>query len=307
MNKHFHISFLCALLCFAHSVSSQSFDQNKTEYEKSEQQIITIPIQIQSEIPTTKATLNGESKTFIIDSGSPSLVLNGKYFKNEYDDISVMSNISAWGVNSSVSMNIVQIEDFDFYGIKIKENKVTTMDIAHLEQGLDTEIYGLIGYDVYKDYDMLFDYTNNTLTLIQPNVTKNYLETNYKQSKIETLPIEMWKHIPIVKGKIGKMDFNFGIDCGAEANLLDKKFLNSVKEHVLMLENDTLFGVGEAKIVESGTIKELTIGNKNFQNTLTVFNDMIPLKQLDGLIGYEILSKQKMLLSFQNRFLLFID
>jgi len=103
------------------------------------------------------------------------------------------------------------------------------------------------------------------------------------------------------------MDFNFGIDCGAEANLLDKKFLNSVKEHVLMLENDTLFGVGEAKIVESGTIKELTIGNKNFQNTLTVFNDMIPLKQLDGLIGYEILSKQKMLLSFQNRFLLFID
>ena len=37
-------------------------------------------------------------------------------------------------------------------------------DLSHLESG--TEVYGLIGYDVYRDYDLLFGYKGKTLTLI---------------------------------------------------------------------------------------------------------------------------------------------
>ena len=40
-------------------------------------------------------------------------------------------------------------------------------DLSHLENG--TEVYGLIGYDVYRDYDLLFDYKGKTLTLIDPD------------------------------------------------------------------------------------------------------------------------------------------
>jgi len=40
MKKHFHISFLCALLCFAHSVSSQNsykaFNADNTKYQSIE-------------------------------------------------------------------------------------------------------------------------------------------------------------------------------------------------------------------------------------------------------------------------------
>jgi hypothetical protein len=159
---------------------------------------------------------------------------------------------------------------------------------------------------------MLFDYANNTLTLLQPNATKNYLDTRYKQSKIEENTIEMNGHIPTVKGKIGKMKLYFGVDCGAGANLLDKKFYTAMTKYISKLENVDLAGAGETRSVETGTLKEISIGKKKFLNTLTVFNDMSHLNtaynmQLDGLIGYEILFQQKILLRFQNKQLIFID
>ncbi|MDR3287292.1 MAG: hypothetical protein LBT27_07610, partial [Prevotellaceae bacterium] len=76
---------------------------------------------------------------------------------------------------------------------------------------------------------------------------------------------------------------------------------------------EDLSGAGKSKKdVTAGKINELTIGDKKFQKVLTVFNDMNHLSmgynlQLDGLIGYEILSKQKTLLSYQHKKLIFIE
>jgi len=247
------------------------------------------------------------------------LILNSKYLENGNTNAKNISNLQ--GVNSSISgMDIVQLNDFDFYGIKNGQSNVLTMDMAHLEQELKTDIYCLIGYEVFKDYNMFFDYANNTLTLIQPEVTEKYLETHYKRSKIEILPIEMRAHVPMVKVKAGKMEFAFGVDCGAGANLLDEKHYDSLKKYISKMENVSVAGAGETRNdVKAGYFKEITIGKKKFKNTRTVFNDMShfyakcyhhPEKEfirIDGLIGYEILSKQKILLSFQNKKMLLID
>lgn len=287
------------------TIQVKTMGKDETKIEKSEQEIITIPIEIRNKIPIAQAIINEESRTFIIDNGSPRLILNSKYFATENDGEKSISN--AQGVNTSISnMDIVQIEEFDFYGIKIKGSNVLVMDIAHLEQELETEIYGLIGYEVYKDYDMLFDYANNVLTLIKPNATEEYLGTHYQQSKIEKCLIEIRGHIPTVKGKIGETEVDFGIDCGAGSNLLNNTFYASMKKHISKLENIDLSGAGETRNVKAGTLKEISIGKKKFQDIHTVFNDMSHLNTaykllLDGLVGYEILSKQKILLSFRNK------
>ncbi|MDR0363941.1 MAG: retropepsin-like domain-containing protein [Bacteroidales bacterium] len=292
------------------TIQVKTMEKEDTAVEKNDQKTITIPIQTANKIPTAQAIVNGQKRTFYIDNGSPRLILNSKYFDKNYDSKISTSNVQ--GVNSSVSnMDIVQIEDFDFHGIKITESNVLTMNLSHLEKA-DTEIYGLIGHEIYKDYDMLFDYSNNTLTLIQPTETEKYLETNYKQSKKEALLIEMSGHIPTVKAKIGDIELNFGIDCGAEINLIDIKLTESLRKYISESEETDLRGAGETKKVESGQLQTLTIGEKEFPNTNTVFNDMSHLNSnyeiaLDGLIGYEILSKYKVLLSFQNKRLIFID
>ena len=293
-------------------IQVKTMPKDSPQIKKSEQEVITIPIQIRNNMPVAEAIINGERKTFVIDSGAPRLILNSKYFKTD-DEGKTRIGTGIQGVNTSVSnLDIFKINEFDFYGIKINESEFLTMDIAHLEQELEIEMYGLIGYEVYKDYDMLFDYENNTITLINPNVTKTSLETHYRQSKIIEIPIEMRGHIPTVKVKIGKTDFYFGVDCGAGSNLLDVKFFNSMKNYISNIENTDLAGAGETRNVKSGNLKEITIGKKKFRNTRTVFNDISHLNEaydchLDGLVGYEILSKQKILLSFQNKKILFID
>ena len=64
--------------------------------------------------------------------------------------------------------------------------------------------------------------------------------------------------------------------------------------------------------VQKAIVKSLAIGDKSFENVATVFNDMSHLNaryenKIDGLIGYEIFSKQKTIVSITNKKLIFIE
>jgi hypothetical protein len=286
-----------------------------TSVEKSEKEIIIVPVQVsEKNLIIAEAKINGATKKFIIDSGAPNLILNSKYVEAGKQDSASKQVISdSKGVNGSVSgMDITKISEFDFYGMKIKNQEVLMMDFSNLEDANDMEIYGLIGYQIYKDYDILFDYENNTLVLIKPELRSVYLENKYAQNKITEIPIEMQAHIPCVKGNIGKREYNLGIDCGAGGNLLNEQLWDILKKQVKDVEKTELGGAGESKNVSSGKLKKLAIGNKTFTQTTTVFNDMSHLNasgklQIDGLVGYEILSKQKTLISFNSQKLIFIE
>jgi hypothetical protein len=279
--------------------------------EKPEKKIITIPIKLVENLITVEAKVNGVSQTFIVDNGAPCLILNSKYTKTDTDS---SKTGQAQGVNSSVSYTkMIPVEEFDFHGIKIKGKEVISMDISNLEEKCGIEIYGLIGYDVYNNYDLLFDYAHNTLTLINPEVSNKYIEDTFRNSKTHEIPVEMKAHIAILRGIIGKQELNLGIDCGANSNLLSADLFDTFKKQLTKVGKIDVSGAGESKAdVKSGKVKNLIIGNKKFQKILTVFNDMSHLNagynlQLDGLTGYEILSKQKTLLSYQNKKLIFIE
>ena len=95
---------------------------------------------------------------------------------------------TAQSVNSSISgQDVIHIDSFDFYGIKTQDKDFVMSDLSHLLK--DEEIYGLIGYQVIKDYDWLFDYANKTLTLIEPDKTDSYIkELHYTAYEI---PLQM--------------------------------------------------------------------------------------------------------------------
>ncbi|MDR3226272.1 MAG: aspartyl protease family protein [Prevotellaceae bacterium] len=283
---------------------------NENITEKPEQEIINVPIKLEKNLITVQAKVNGVNRTFIVDNGAPCLVLNSKYTAAAAN----AETGQAQGVNSSVSYTkMTPVEEFDFYGIKIKDKEIVSMDISNVEEECGIEIYGLIGYDVYNNYDLLFDYANNTLTLINPDISENYVQENFKNSKTHEISIEIKAHIAILKGTVGKQELNLGLDCGASGNLLNIELFDTLKTQLTDVGVDDLSGAGESKKdVTIGKINELIIGDTKFQKPLTVFNDMSHLNtgynlQLDGLIGYEILSKQKTLLSYQNKKLIFIE
>ena len=106
--------------------------------------------------------------------------------------------------------------------------------------------------------------------------------------------------------------FKFGIDTGAETNLIDVSKESSVIKSFKNQREDKLTGAGSIeKTIKIGEIKTLFIGKEKFENVTTVFSDISHLNNgynlnIDGLIGFEVLSKQITLLSFKRRELVFV-
>ena len=281
----------------------------KTDFEIPAQDMLTVPMEIRDSLIVVTAKLNGIERKFILDSGAPSLYLNSRYFSK--DTINSMS--TAQSVNSSISgQDVIHIDSFDFYGIKTQGKDFVMSDLSHLLK--DEEIYGLIGYQVIKNYDWLFDYANKTLTLIEPDKTDSYIkELHYTAYEIPLQMTSETSHIPFVKGKIGAEEVSLGIDCGASVNLLDVTLFDKLKNSLTDITTTELTGASKQKAnVQSATVKSLTLGEKSFENVSTVFNDISHLNsrrenKIDGLIGYEILSHQKVLISVQNKKFIFIE
>ena len=277
--------------------------------EKPEQDIIIIPLTI-NKVAMTSAILNGESRNFVIDTGAAILTLNKKHIE-DYQD----TGFGVQGVSGTQAGTVLtQISDFDFYGITIKESNILAIDMSHIEERIGVEIYGIIGYNVFKDYDLLFDYENHTLTLLNPEITENFLETNFPTSTFMTIETEKktMSPIPFIKGKIGGLEFNFAFDSGAGMIVIDMIHKDALSDFFTFTETRDARDIGSSFSAEAGNIDELIIGNKSFTELDSQFTDLSYLShalgtQVDGLIGYEVLKNQKVLLSYANEQVVFID
>lgn len=295
------------------SVTVKSADKG-FKFEKPQSKVITVPITLtKNNMIVTQAAINGEKHNFIIDSGCPILYLNSKYFRGNDDEEGARMS-SSEDVNGKISggQDVITAGSFDFNGIRANGIKVMASDLSHLEKG--TDVYGLIGYDVYKDYDLMFDYKKKTLTLIDPDYTETFLKE--RKYEYDEVPFEMSKtmrHIPLIKAQIDTVSLTLGIDCGAGNNLLDSKRWDEFESMLRRVKTTKLKGISndEGSEVHVGKLKSLKIGGKTFRHTQTVFNNISHFnrnkdERIDGLIGYEVLSKQKTILSYKNTKLIFI-
>ncbi|OIQ21316.1 MAG: hypothetical protein BM557_03430 [Flavobacterium sp. MedPE-SWcel] len=303
-------NLLAELQLFGMQVKTMS---SETEIQRSSDNVIEIPFKMSGNLIMVNVLLNGKERKFIVDSGAPRVILNSKYIIGHNDNERTTISSSS-GVNGSINgMDITNVEELDFAGIKLENQEVITLDISHLEENLNEEIYGLIGYDLIQDYDVLFDYENKKLTLINPDHFEDYKSEYLSGAKLETTPITLEQHIPVIKAQINNKTYSFGIDSGAESNLMDKSLFNSLKNNLENITTDYLIGADNNPTeIKSAEVKSTKIGNKDFKNLVTAFSDISHLNQgyglkLDGLIGYEVLSKQKTLLSFKRGELIFIQ
>lgn len=279
---------------------------------QSEKAFFSIPFKRIGNLISVQTKLNGVSRTFLIDNGAPVFVLNSAHLgKDSTDNKLTLSNTKGAGGTIS-NVGVAKIESFDFGGISMDTQNVISMDLSHLEKATKTTFYGLLGYDVYKEYDLFFDYKKNTITFIKPEATKDFLESNFKSKRQVEVPIEMEGHIAVVKGVINGKEYMFGIDCGAESSLFDIKLKDELKPNFRKLKKDKMGGA-DLNVVDiyTGKLDSMVIGGVEFKKTQTAFSDISHLNEgynlkLDGLIGYDILSEQPTLISYVNKKIVFL-
>lgn len=286
---------------------------DETRLTKNDQKHFTIPFKRVGKLISVEGKLDGINRTFLLDNGAPVLILNSAHIVKDTVNIKSIMSSTAKGVGGDITnMDIDKIESFEFGGIKMDAQKVVSMDISHLEKETKTTFYGLIGYQILKDYDLLFDYRKNTITFIKPEATKEFLEKNFKSKNRKEVPIQMSSHLAVVDAFINGKKYSFGIDCGAESNLIDLRLKDELINNFSNIKTDSLSGANKETVETiTGALNLIEIGGVKFKKTETCFSNISHLNnnpglKLDGLLGYDILSKHPILISYKNKKIFFL-
>lgn len=260
-----------------------------------------IPFTVYNGIIYVQAILNGKEGTFILDSGAPDLILNSDAENIEYNS-SYKSEAS--GVGGKVKKaGSAHIKSFYWNGITLSEGNVLSVSMSHLTK---KKILGLIGYNVFNDYALTFDYKNHKIFgQLNPSLAQ---EKELNGELLATISFEMYKHIPVFPMEVNGKMYNMGLDSGAAANVLYEKYVPELKESIIRYKESDLTGIGGRTKAKKGRIKRLKVGDVSYEKLGFIFeNDMLnglnqkSTVKIDGLLGYEFLKQYLTTVDFKAK------
>ncbi|KMK77969.1 retropepsin-like aspartic protease [Alkalihalobacillus pseudalcaliphilus] len=248
-------------------------------------------------------TINDESRTFILDSGSPSIVLNNKYL-DTYEQSHDHTLKGATGPISDVGK--IRLQSLKCGTIEKYDIETLVMNLSQLEIEDERKVYGLIGYDFFNKNNVYLDYQNQKFGFWDDNELEKYLEAK----NFSYYQFEMNGHLPIITCGIGGYSYRIALDTGANTNLFDHKLLNILGRNMKFEGEKNILGANEG-IAESnykfGKMMNFDIkGLGSFTDMDTVFADVSHLNQnkdlkIHGIVGYQLFKDSQVIISFTKR------
>ena len=255
---------------------------------------IVMPFKMIEGMMLVEATMNNVQGNYIIDTGAPTLVINGQ---------PTQSTTQGRGISQGLVTAEMKVQAFKWAGIERENLFAFQVDISHLEAVSGEKIAGIIGYDILKEVELLVDYSTQS---IQLSATKR--KGTYQKKPVTTIPFVMQEHLPVIKVKIGNKKLRLALDTASESNILDagiyKKLSKATFKNTVKGE---LQGVDQqVKQVMISTISETIIKGLPFTDMKYLFTDLGHLKKesglyIDGLLGYPFFKQGKMSINYQER------
>ncbi len=243
-----------------------------------------------------QAELDGELANFILDTGSPMIILNGQVTKS--------SEMQANTLHGSLSGEWKTIAKISWAGVQKFNIEALTLDISHLEYLTEKPIKGLIGYEFFGNYDLMLDFENEIVTLVPPN----YAAITGKWKLKAELPFSLEGHIPVIEARIGDVKVRLGLDTGSGTNLLDVNRKNEIApEFLAPIENAMVVGLGSnAQEIDAADVLETTVAEIKYWNMRYIFSDISGLTNLkenkvDGLLGYPFFESGKFTINYGRK------
>ncbi len=274
-------------------------------------QSLTSSFEVRRNLIFVEAIVNGRKGKFIVDSGSPVLILNKQYFDElpKGDNNQVLGGVSGAG-GQIVGTSYALATEFLWQNMTLKDVKCLAIDMAHLEKSNKCEILGLIGYNILSSYQTTYNYQDNLLNLHKAdaeNLPKPQGKLLYQGE------IEVTAHLAVVKATIGNQTLRLGIDSGASSALIGTNQYQTIKEYTKNKGTDELSGADKkVKTVPLIKIKKLKIGDLTFKNMKAAVSDVENLntgatKIIDGLLGYDFLKKYKTVINYKTKQISFYE
>jgi predicted aspartyl protease len=249
-------------------------------------------------------TTNGN---FILDTGAPSLVLNITYFRN-YP--SVLATAGGGITGSVPAVAHTTVGEFSFGTIKYRNVQANVINLGHIEDTRGMKIFGLLGVNLFKQFEMIIDYKRSViyLHLIRKKEAATYKSEMLKDTvAYNTFPIDITENKILTRAEVSGKRLNLILDTGAESNVLDSRLPNKIFENVTINRRVTLSGSGSEKVEALyGDLKNLKIGNKTMETFPLLITNLEQMCLaydycIDGMLGFDFLSQHKIGFNFVKR------
>lgn len=297
----FLIILLLSQLNFAQDFKIEN-DRNKfSVYFQDVGNLIIVPISINGSVP-----LN-----FAIDTGSPYTIITNlnaiRHFQLKKGNSVTISGLGK---------DIMNLEAYLSKNNSIQIGKATseTTDIVLLfEEGFDLSsrfgipIYGILGYDILKDFVVKVNYVQKKITFYNPE----YFHSRTRLNKYTIIPLEIRGKKPYLKldSQINNknVELSLLIDTGSsEALWLFENPENQIVISGPFIEDYLGYGLNGEIHGKKTRIPQLNLGKYQLENLTTSFPDSISIANIarinrNGTVGSEVLRRFTTIYDYRNR------
>ena len=244
---------------------------------------------------------------FVIDTGTPNLVLNITYFRR----YPTTNPTESGGITGAVANATQTRVDSLFLGpIRYFHVDADLINLGHIENTKGVKIFGLLGMKLFERFEMIIDYDQR---LIYLHLINRKDGPNYKSALLSdtaaygTVPIELDGDKVVVHTVLKGKKLRFVIDSGAETSVLDSRLPNKVFESVEVTRRVHLSGTGSQRVdALYGNLKDMQLGDQtiatlpvlitNLESMCDAYNNCI-----DGMLSFDFLSLHKIGFNFVSR------
>jgi predicted aspartyl protease len=270
-----------------------------------ETDLIRIPLKNTGRLFMIEAIIDNQKGNLIFDTGASGLVLNRTYFRKYMKLEGQVSNGITGAVNQIEQINVgkINIADLTYTG-----TTAALADLGHIENKRGVKVMGLIGFELFRDFEIIIDVNRNELQLHRIDQTgkrKSSFAKNFKSEHSQK--IEVLRNILFLKASVGGKLLKFCFDTGAETNAINNHASKNVLNAVSIDRKSNLRGAGTATVeVLFGKIKDFKIGDHPLENMETIITNLDALSeaygvQIDGMLGYNFISQGVICINFVKK------
>jgi len=268
-----------------------------------------IPFTRAGNLIVVKAQADTTSGNFILDTGAPNLVLNLTYFRN-YPAILSTDGEQAGITGSSPYIIQTTVKSFSLGALNYYDQHADLTNLGSIENTKGIKILGLLGFELFKECEMIIDYEKNLIYLhrISSKEAATYQDQMLNDVSAYTVtPIDITDNRIVVRSEIMGKNLKLVIDCAAENNILDSRLPDKIFNNVDVIRRVLLSGVGSKKVeAVYGNVKSIKIGEENLNNlpfliTNLEYTCFAQGGCINGVLGFDFLSQHKIGFNFVKR------
>lgn len=272
---------------------------------------IHIPFKLAGRLIAVEARIDTFEGTFILDTGAQRLLLNQSYFRGRS-----RPNISAAIGNTGMVESVTEkrVDSLHWDNLFFENLEANVLDLSHIERKKNIRLLGIIGFDVFKDFEIFLDFQLRQLILTRLDKDGFRLDPDALwETPYDSLDFKLYRHLIILEGDVDGTPLRFSLDSGAELNLLDRRVKRKVLDSFDIIRRVKMLGAGQNTIeVLAGTLYGIRCGNQQEPEMRTLLTNLTEMNvsfniRLDGVLGYEFLSSRRTLINYKRKKLFFFQ